>query len=213
MGGHIRPTGRNFDAAFKNETLIAITALQACNTNDPENYKKMSRDPERTPFQWDDSENAGFCESCKPWLPVHENYDKLNLASQTQDEDSFFKFYKRLSKLRTNVVFQKGDFETYAFNDEIFAFKRSYEGKTYVVLINFSAKQHTININDMTKELSAKAKVVIVGSRSCHSEGDILETNNFVLKGYNALVFENSAAAGIYSLALLILAFVTTRFL
>jgi alpha-glucosidase len=26
---------------------------QACNTNDPKNYKWASRDPQRTPFQWD----------------------------------------------------------------------------------------------------------------------------------------------------------------
>lgn len=31
---------------------------QACNT-DPDTYLKVSRDPCRTPFQWDDSENAG----------------------------------------------------------------------------------------------------------------------------------------------------------
>lgn len=31
---------------------------QACNT-DPEHYQARSRDPARTPFQWDDTTNAG----------------------------------------------------------------------------------------------------------------------------------------------------------
>ena len=30
-----------------------------CNTNDPINYVKSSRDPERTPFQWNSKKNSG----------------------------------------------------------------------------------------------------------------------------------------------------------
>lgn len=30
-----------------------------CNTNDPVNYWKSSRDPARTPFQWNAEKNAG----------------------------------------------------------------------------------------------------------------------------------------------------------
>lgn len=33
---------------------------QACNTDDPINYWKSSRDPARTPFQWNDEVNAGI---------------------------------------------------------------------------------------------------------------------------------------------------------
>lgn len=36
------------------------TDPQACNTNDPINYWKSSRDPARTPFQWDDTSFAGI---------------------------------------------------------------------------------------------------------------------------------------------------------
>lgn len=31
----------------------------SCNTDDPINYWKNSRDPERTPFQWNTDVNAG----------------------------------------------------------------------------------------------------------------------------------------------------------
>ena len=47
-----------------------------------------SRDPERTPMQWDTSENAGFTNAEKPWLPVNENYLKgINVLDQSQAWD------------------------------------------------------------------------------------------------------------------------------
>ena len=39
-------------------TWEATQDPQACNT-DRDHYKEHTRDPNRTPFQWDDSKNAG----------------------------------------------------------------------------------------------------------------------------------------------------------
>lgn len=37
----------------------------ACNTDDPINYVQTSRDPERTPFQWNSEKNAGQLHTCE----------------------------------------------------------------------------------------------------------------------------------------------------
>lgn len=64
---------------------------QACNTNDPINYYKSSRDPARTPYHWDDSKNAGFSSGNSTWLPVAKNYKEVNLKQQKAATKSHYK--------------------------------------------------------------------------------------------------------------------------
>ena len=63
--------------------------------------KGLGRDPERTPMQWDASENAGFT-SGEPWLPVMDNYREINVEEEEKDEGSMLQLYKRLIKLRVS---------------------------------------------------------------------------------------------------------------
>lgn len=78
----------------------------------PVNYKWESRDPVRTPFQWDDSQWAGFSNgSTKTWLPVNPNYKWLNVKNQRSFTRSTFKYYKQLLQLRKDHVLLDGTFE------------------------------------------------------------------------------------------------------
>lgn len=172
MGGYKRSTSNLLKKYPKSNFFILIFShiyAKACNKGDPNDYKWDSRDPQRTPFQWDDSPNAGFCESCKPWLPVNTNYQELNLEKQRQAEKSFFKFYQQLSTLRTTDDFKYGHFVSKAYDNDVFAFKRSYDGHSHIVLINFGNLNHTINVNEMNtgeSTFAPKMKVVVAGSRS-----------------------------------------------
>lgn len=146
---------------------------QACNTNDPENYKDASRDPERTPYQWDASDYAGFKEvsDSEPWIQVHPNYKELNLAAQKTASKSFYKLYQKLAELRKDEIFVKGSFSSHSFNDDVFAYKRTVGNDSYVVLINFANKIHTINVNDLNVAFPGQSQVVIAGSRSSYEAG------------------------------------------
>lgn len=146
---------------------------QACNLNDPLNFKDASRDPQRTPFQWDDTAFAGFkvAGEPQPWIEVHPNYTTLNLKAQRRDEKSFFKFYQKLSNFRKNPAFVHGDFQSHAFDANIFAFRRTFEDDTFYGLINFGAAEKTVDLTEMGEFLTGKSIIFAAGSRSSYESG------------------------------------------
>ena len=100
-----------------------------------------SRDNARTPMQWNDRENAGFTEG-KPWLRVNPNYREINAAKQTEDEDSIFRCYQELIRLRKKYpVFIEGRFQMLLETDEnIFAYTRTDARTQLIVVCNFYDK-------------------------------------------------------------------------
>lgn len=99
---------------------------QACNFGTPENYLGRSRDITRTPFQWDDSPFAGFTDpdTEKTWLPVNPDYKKRNLKKQKEDEESVYKFYQQLSKLRKDPILMEGSFKSKNYGPNVLAVER-----------------------------------------------------------------------------------------
>ncbi|MHB9294983.1 Oligo-1,6-glucosidase [Pillotina sp. SPG140] len=101
--------------------------------------QKASRDHARTPMQWDSKLNAGFS-SGTPWINVNPNYTLINAASQRHDPDSVWNYYRQLIALRKQYpIFVYG---TYSLlcpdHEQLFAYTRHYEGKSLLVLCNFS---------------------------------------------------------------------------
>lgn len=142
------------------------TDPQACNLNSSV-YKDASRDPARTPFQWDSSVFSGFKnnEGDKPWLPVHPDYKKNNLELQMNAEKSHYKFFQQLSSLRRDEIFTKGNFSSKAITDRVFAYTRSYNDKTLAILINLGGRSGFI-ISDLGVNFGKKFEVVLTSSVS-----------------------------------------------
>lgn len=97
---------------------------QACNTNESV-YHAYSRDPARTPFQWDDSPQAGFSYGPKTWLPVNNNYKCLNVKAERSSPKSHLNVYKRLVQLRRDASFVNGTFASVVYPGDVFAYRRS----------------------------------------------------------------------------------------
>lgn len=142
----------------------------ACNTN-PDVYMKYSRDPERTPFQWDGTKNAGFSIGDKTWLPVNPNYVDLNLQAEMAAAKSHFKFYQKLMELRKLDTFQFGDLKIVALNKHVFAFVRDLlDSDTYVVVINLGASNEHVSLKAFAT-VRDQLKVVAAAPVSDYHEG------------------------------------------
>jgi alpha-glucosidase len=174
---------------------------QAKQTNESV-YLLYSRDPVRTPFQWDDTKNAGFSDTNgKTWLPIHENYKTRNLAAQKKADKSTFKLYQNLIALRKqNHVLQIGGYEGKAVDERVFAFTRTLKDhKTIAVFVNLD-KATTVSLKDLLDEEDftdkTKAKILIVNSESkLVAEKMVEDVQKIPLGDYDAVVLEISSAS------------------
>ncbi|HHT90938.1 MAG: alpha-glucosidase [Bacillota bacterium] len=100
--------------------------------------KATSRDNARTPLQWNSGPNAGFTTG-RPWLGVNKNYEKINMEAQISDPTSIRSMYKKMIALRqTNDILKAGSFETLKISKDLFIYRRSLDGASLVILLNFS---------------------------------------------------------------------------
>ncbi|MCP9332805.1 glycoside hydrolase family 13 protein [Lentilactobacillus hilgardii] len=99
----------------------------------------MSRDNARTPMQWDASQNAGFTKGT-PWYALNPNYKEINAEDALKDKESVFYHYQKLIQLRHQTyVIKYGTFEELdPKDDQVYAYRRHYEGKTLLVMSNFT---------------------------------------------------------------------------
>ena len=101
--------------------------------------KDIGRDGERTPMQWNDSNNAGFSES-KPWLPVPPSYKTHNVEAESKDPGSILNRYKALISLRkTNDALREGRYVALNEGDaNVLSYLRTYKGHAVLVVLNMS---------------------------------------------------------------------------
>lgn len=108
---------------------------------DKEKYFKLaaigSRDNARSPFQWSDSENAGFTTG-KPWLKICNDYRRYNAEDEASRADSVLNFFKKAIKLRKETkALVYGDFAPAKANKSpVYCYFREYEGEKYYVELN-----------------------------------------------------------------------------
>lgn len=106
-----------------------------------------NRDGCRSPMQWDESENSGFCNpGVSPWLPIHHNYRQTNVSNQLDYKESLLNIYKKLIELRkNNQAIQEGSLRIIDINTkpgQLLAYTRKLGQEKIVVVINFGKRDH-----------------------------------------------------------------------
>lgn len=137
------------------------------------------RDNARTPMQWDDSAYAGFS-TANPWIMVNPNYTKINAKDQVNREDSVFKYYQKLIKLRhESELIVYGTYDLILDDDkDIYAYIRTLGDEKLIVYCNFSENTHEVEI----PEEFVNGKVLI----SNYSDAKV--NHKITLRPYEAIV-------------------------
>ena len=139
------------------------------------------RDNARTPMQWDDSAYAGFS-TANPWIMVNPNYTKINAKDQVNREDSVFKYYQKLIKLRhESELIVYGTYDLILDDDkDIYAYIRTLGDEKLIVYCNFSENTRKVEL----PEEFANGKVLI------SNYSDAKANQKIALRPYEAIVIQ-----------------------
>lgn len=146
--------------------------------------KNLSRDPARTPMQWNNSEHAGFTEG-KPWLRMDAAFARKNVQQEKDDPYSMLTLYHRLLQLRQQEAALHGGqyVPVYADTQMIVYIRQEEGGKRFMIALNLSHRPGYFT----TKNVSCKG--LIVFATTPELEGSVI-TDTINLSGDEGIVIQ-----------------------
>ncbi|MEF2290939.1 alpha-glucosidase [Virgibacillus dokdonensis] len=142
----------------------------------------IGRDNARTPMQWNDKPHAGFTTG-QPWLNVNPNYTTINTEAALADPNSIFYYYQQLIALRKQeptIIYGKFDL-LLEDNEEIFAYTRTHQEDTLLVVCNFTDQQQTCELSNVPE--SKEILITNEPTKTMHS------VRQFTLHPYEAFIY------------------------
>ena len=110
----------------------------------------LSRDPSRTPMQWDDSPHAGFS-TVQPWLRLPASFPRLNVRVQKLDAFSMLNFYKTLIDIRRREqALHVGNYRSVLSNKQLIAYLREENDSRFLVALNMTHRPAYFNPRNFT---------------------------------------------------------------
>ncbi len=101
--------------------------------------KNLSRDPSRTPMQWDSSQNAGFSNT-KPWLRMEKRANRNNVEILKQEPASILNLYRKMIRLRqSEPALMVGSYRPVSSDHQAIAYLRESPGSdSFFIILNLS---------------------------------------------------------------------------
>jgi alpha-glucosidase len=147
--------------------------------------KNLSRDPCRTPMQWNSTTNSGFT-SVKPWLRISPDYKRVNVEKQKDDPYSHLQLYRKLISLRqTEESLMSGNYKpVYADRQALAYIREAQAAKKFLIVLNLSHRPCYLDL-----PIANGGSVIITAS----GEGEgIRISGNLQLSGDEGMIIEIS---------------------
>jgi oligo-1,6-glucosidase len=111
--------------------------------------QRCGRDNERAPMAFSSEDGYGFSEpGVTPWQVYNPLGKEFNVANEEKDPDSTLTYFKKINAFRAvNPVLSYGDFKAVPTTKNVFAFTRSYQDTTLLILLNLRDKEQKISQN------------------------------------------------------------------
>lgn len=142
------------------------------------------RDHARTPMQWDGSVNAGFNTGAEPWQCINPDYKAINVKADLESKNSIYRFYQRLLLIRKSeqALIYGQTIEYDPDNNKLITYSRTYEGRRFLIVGNFTGKTAVFNI---PSDFRPDELEVLLSNYSHHTISD-----EMILRPYEAILFE-----------------------
>lgn len=149
-----------------------------------DSHKLCARDNARTPIQWDNTQHGGFTTG-EPWLKVNPNYVEVNAAAQETDTDSELHYFRTLNKVRKdNITLIYGAYQLLLpQHTQLYAYTRTLDEETILILLNFSAEPVTVNMADLGGVNLKEAEILLNNLSSLN-----MTNNDVTLAPYQAVI-------------------------
>lgn len=162
--------------------------------SDAEVYDKMCQTTDvleaSSPFQWDESANAGFSTSLNLWYPLAKNYKNVNLKKQKSSPNSSLQLFKDLAGLREAPMIKSEELDMKILSDGLLYLVRDSESfdEIIVVLLNFGSFAETADLSSV-KDLPMELTVILTSEGSGFKMGDTVRNNRIKIYAGEGLVF------------------------
>ncbi len=153
-------------------------------------HPEKSRDPVRSPMQWDESANAGFCApEVTSWLPVADDYQIYNVADEQLDPRSFLMFTRLLLELRRALpALTPGSYQSVEQeNITCFVYLRQYANQRCLVALNFSMQDQVVMLPE---QVQGRVLLSTHGDRK-----ELIPLSDVHLRGNEGLLIEVEASS------------------
>jgi alpha-glucosidase len=132
----------------------------------------LGRDPVRTPMPWSHAPQAGFT-SGRPWLPISHD---TTVEAQERDPDSMLRLTHRLLALRrAEPALHSGSYESVAFDDDVFVFRRRHGQRALTVALNLGSRERPVAVEGTVLLSTRPGRTgALAGGRLLRDEGLIV---------------------------------------